>query len=284
MPRTQLIRTYSRLNTNDLPGRIYRVLKDYIENENIDQLPECHVLGRHTGKIAIINGYFHNTYDLSVQALDLCRIDRDGNLTPNLPKIKAYVNSWRKSLMTPTSEDEAMGVDDYTFESSAFFSDEVHEFMSKAYTAENLSFIKRGGSDTALHDRTLTEIDRECGIEGVNIHILNIHNPKTYRQMVEAMDNAGAMLQGGIEGLGSKEELEKRYNELKELPSLSEYMDMHADGDFGDLPAYYDGLANPGEPGYKTIESRPNIKPTRTDLFATMTMGQKIRKRMSRWQ
>lgn len=282
MSRTQLIRTYARLNTNDLPVRIARVLKDYIANEDIDKLLECNVLGRHTGKITVVNGFFHNSYDLSVPAIDLCRIDRDGNLSPNMPKIKACVSIWRKTLMTPTYDDENLGVDDFSFDSSAFFSDDVHEFMSKAYTSENMSYINRGGTDTALHDRTLTEIDKECGVGGLNFHILNIHNPDTYRHMVEAMDNAGAMRPNGIEGLGSKEDLEKRCAELNELPSLTEYMDMHADGAFGDLPAYYDGLANPGEPGYKTVASRPNIKPTSSDIFMTMTMGTAIRNKMVR--
>lgn len=219
MSRLRLIQTYSRLNTNDLAKRIAKEVNKYIETGELDKLPDYLILGRHTGKLTIGNGFMYNGFDLMIPIIELCTLDRNGIVKANIDKIKNQVKNWRKQLMTATPNDFFMGVDDKYFNSAMFEDDTTFELRSKAYTAEINSFMQNGSTDVQAHDKALSDIDQMFG-GGSGMHVIRMSDP----------------------------------DKDSDRPPFSEYVEWHKNGEFGALPPDYDALARPGEPGHYSEE------------------------------
>lgn len=136
MARNKLIAKYSALNTADLPQRIYNKIQSYIDENGIGGLPWRELSGRWTGRLDISDGGWRNTFDFLYPVLRMCRVDRHGNVSPDMGKILETVSDWTDYLTTPTEDDEYIGASDETFRDDAFTPDDINEFHSAAYKAE----------------------------------------------------------------------------------------------------------------------------------------------------
>lgn len=260
MSRNKLISQYAALNTPDLPQRIFNEIKSYIETNGIDNLPYLELNGRHTGKLSISNGGWRGDFDLLCPLLEFCRINRHAVVSPDMVKIEKIVNEWKDMLMTPTDYDIYLGVDDSNFNQSGYDDDDVNEFRSAAYAAENDSFIKSGLSDIVEHDKALSEIDRLCdhhqereGIEVPETSLFadgylaqRIDNPEQLKKLFETMAS-DAEENRGIVWTNPDFDIDQLFEEqeIEEGPSWLEFVDDLRNGRFGELPEDYDGLAEP---------------------------------------
>lgn len=116
MSREKLIQHYSRLNTPDLPERIFNAIEEYIRENGIDEIPYLQLNGRHTGTITISDGGWFGDFDFLRRLISMCRVDRHGNVLPDINKIGRQVDAWREWLTTPNEDDEWLGVDDEHFD------------------------------------------------------------------------------------------------------------------------------------------------------------------------
>lgn len=162
MSRNKLIAKYSALNTADLPQRIYDTIKTHIETQGIENLPYLELSGRWTGKLDISNGGWRGDFDLIYPVLALCRVDRKGDVYPDIVKIKACVSRWVEDLTTPDPNDEYIGASDETFRDSDYPDDDVNDFRSAAYAAELDSFLNSDEPNMLAHDMALSDIDDLC--------------------------------------------------------------------------------------------------------------------------
>lgn len=259
MARTKLIAKYSALNTEDLPERIYDKIKSHIESNGIEELPYLEVSGRWTGKIDISSGGWRGEFDFLYPVLSMCRVDRYGEVSPDMAKIQEHVKYWVEYLTTPDENDELLGVSDETFNDSNYLPDDISDFRSEAYTTEIDSFIDSGGKDPLTHDWVLSQID-EFG-DGVSrkeddnrffedgFHALKINSADDCRKAMEMMhseaeENGGAMW---VSPDFDMEEIEKMFEEQESGPSWMEFIDDLRNGRYGDLPEDYDGLADPDD-------------------------------------
>lgn len=252
MSRTKLIKAYARLDTPDLPERIAECISRYIDQEGIADLPFVRINGRHTGKLTIDNGGWVGDFDFMEELTVLCRLDRNGVVSPDLAKIRKRVDHWRTDLHTPEDDDEYLGVDDEHFDESAYKDDDVeNELRSAFYKAEMDSFFKSEELDWMEHDRNLTEIDNLFSGGGDSMHITKIDDRESLMAMIKAMNQEGEE-GGGIVWTNPdfEKEMEEYFEEMEERPSFAEFVEAVKNGEFGDLPEDYDGLALPGEPGY----------------------------------
>lgn len=141
MARNKLIAKYSALNNEKLPQRIYDKIKSFIESEGIEELPYRELSGRWTGKLDISNGGWRNDFDLLCPIPAMCRVNRHGEVLPDMAKINACVQEWVNFLTMPTEDDEYLGASDETFSDSGYLPDDINEFQSAAYAAEIKSFM-----------------------------------------------------------------------------------------------------------------------------------------------
>ena len=260
MARTKLIAKYSALNTPDLPQRIYDEIMTFIEKNGIENLPQFDICGRWTGKLDISSGGWRGDFDLLYTLLSMCRVDRFGNVYPDISKIKDCVADWVNYLTTPDEYDDALGVSDETFRDSDYLEDDVNRFRSAAYSAEIDSFLNSDESDIMAHDRALTEIDSICCgereaaessrifQEGFNVQRIN--SAEDLRKLMESMEKE-AEEGGGIAWRSpdfDMEEIEMMFEDTKESgPTWMEFIDDLRNGRYGELPEDYDGLRNPEE-------------------------------------
>lgn len=261
MARNKLIAKYSALNTEDLPQRIFDKIKDHIENVGIETLPELEFSGRWTGKLDISRGGWRGDFDLVYPVLSMCRVDRHGEVLPDMVKIKACVEDWVDFLTTPDENDKYIGASDETFRDSDYIDDDANDFRSAAYAAEINSFINSEDQDMQEHDNALSEIDSLCcgekdEIDGDRLfeggfNMTKITNAEDFRKIMEAMEREAAE-GGGISWQSpdlDMEEIEKMFMEPEESgPSWLEFIDDLRNGRYGDLPEDYDGLAYPEDP------------------------------------
>lgn len=162
MSRNKLIAKYAALDTPDLGERIAEVLNHHISNAGIEELPVLSVIGRWTGRISLVNGGWHDDFELNAPALACLSIDRNARVFPNMDKINGIVEDWRNYLHTETEDDIYLGVDDKSFQDEQYLEDDANDFRSAAYLAEMDSFMKNPDKDMLEHDRALTEIDNIC--------------------------------------------------------------------------------------------------------------------------
>lgn len=202
MARNKLIAKYSALNTDNLPQRIYDIIKNYIASHGIENLPELELSGRWTGKLDISNGGWRGDFDLLYPVLAMCRVDRHGEVFPDMAKIKSCVERWIEYLTTPDESDEYMGVSDETFQDSDYIEDDANDFRSAAYAAEINSFLNADNPDMLEHDHALSEIDDICcgekdSTEGNRMfedgfNAMKITNAEDLRKIMEAMNREAA--------------------------------------------------------------------------------------------
>lgn len=260
MARNKLIAKYSALNTDNLPHRIYDKIRDYIASYGIEDLPTLELSGRWTGKLDISNGGWRGDFDLLYPVLDMCRVDRHGEVFPDMAKIKSCVENWVKYLTTPDEYDEYSGASDETFRDSDYIDDDANDFRSAAYAAELNSFLNADEPDMLEYDRALSEIDNLCcgekdSIEGNRVfeegfNAMKITNAEDLRKIMEAM-NREATEGGGASWISpdfSMDEIETMFEGEEESgPTWMEFIDDLRNGRYGDLPEDYDGLADPEE-------------------------------------
>lgn len=280
MSRDNLMLQYAALNTPDLPQRIFNEIKKHIDENGIDNLPCLDVNGRHTGKITISDGGWRGDFDFLYPVLSLCRIDRKGEVSPDIVKIERRVSEWRDWLITPTQDDALLGVDDRNFDPDNYDDDDVNEFRSAAYAAEFDSFIKSELPDIREHDAALAEIDRICDgrinaidrqlsakdemwnsfdDEDAAVHeevaapmfeegysVQRIDNPEQLRKLMEALAR-DADEYGGETWINPDFDIDQFFAEQEQMkdeqPSWLEFVDNLRNGRFGELPEDYDGLA-----------------------------------------
>lgn len=267
MSRNKLIAKYSALNTEDLPQRIYDKIKKHIESQGIENLPYLELSGRWTGKLDISSGGWHNDFDLICPVLAMCRVNRYGEVYPDMAKIKTCVEEWVKYLITPDEYDEYNGADDNDFSDSHYDDDDINDFRSAAYNAELDSFLCSDGTDFIAHERALSEIDEICygrneNIEGESIfedgfNITRIDNVEDFGKLMGAMGN-GTVENDCIDMCAPHHDMEKTDDEFDdreeefddqedEDPDWMEFIDNLRNGRYGELPEDYDGLAEPEE-------------------------------------
>jgi len=260
MARNKLIAKYSALNTDNLPQRIYDKIKNYIASHGIENLPELELSGRCTGKLDISNGGWRGDFDLLYPVLAMCRVDRHGEVFPDMAKIKSCVERWIEYLTTPDESDEYMGVSDETFQDSDYIEDDANDFRSAAYAAEINSFLNADNPDMLEHDHALSEIDDICcgekdSTEGNRMfedgfNAMKITNAEDLRKIMEAM-NREAAEGGGVSWVSpdfDMDEIEKMFESQEESgPTWMEFIDDLRNGRYGDLPEDYDGLSDPEE-------------------------------------
>lgn len=258
MARNKLIAKYSALNTEDLPQRIYDKIESHINSRGIEDLPDLDLSGRWTGKLDISKGGWRGDFDLIYPVLDMCRVDRHGDVYPDMAKIKARVEAWVDYLTTPDENDEYIGASDETFCDSDYIADDANDFRSAAYAAEISSFLNSEEQDMMAHDKALSEIDSFCCgerdesdgdrlfKEGFNA--VKITNAEDFRKIMEAM-NREAAEGGGMSWVSpdfNMEEIEKMFERPEDAgPSWMEFIDDLRNGRYGELPEDYDGLAYP---------------------------------------
>lgn len=258
MARNKLIAKYSALNTEDLPQRIYDRIKTHIESRGIEDLPHLELSGRWTGKLDISNGGWRGDFDLLYPVLDMCCVDRHGEVYPDMVKIESCVKKWVKYLTTPDEDDDYIGASDETFCDSDYIADDANEFRSAAYAAEINSFLNSEERDMLEHDKALSEIDSVCcgerdEAEGERLfeegfNAVRINSAEEFRKIMEAMerevDEGGGM--SWVSPDFDMEEIEKMFeHQENEGPGWMEFIDDLRNGRFGDLPEDYDGLAYP---------------------------------------
>lgn len=258
MARNKLIAKYSALNTDDLPQRIYDKIHAYIETEGIEDLPYLLVSGRWTGKIDISNGGWHGDFDLVYRVIRMCRLDRHGNVYPDMLKIMECVIEWESFLTTPGEDDDCLGVSDETFCDSDYSSDEENEYRSKAFADEIDSYLE--AYEPGAQNKAMSE--KDSVISGDKESVKGNH------LFVEGFDLSGIDSDDGIQDLmntmnpetGEEEEyswetpdfdmddLESMYAQQEdEGPTWMEFIDDLRNGRYGELPEDYDGLALPDE-------------------------------------
>lgn len=260
MARNKLIAKYSALNTEDLPQRIFDTIKSHIETCGIDDLPYLQLSGRWTGKLQISDGGWRGDFDLIYPVLAMCRVNRHGEVLPDMTKIEKCVKDWVEYLTTPDEDDDHIGASDETFRDSDYTPDDLNEFLSAAYDAEICSFMDSDEEDFLEHDRALSEIDSLCcgekdEVEGERLfeegyNVTRINSAEDFRKMMEAMEREAAE-GGGISWVSpdfDMAEVEKMFEQQRnEEASWMEFIDDLRNGRYGDLPEDYDGLADPDE-------------------------------------
>lgn len=198
MARNKLIAKYSALNTEDLPRRIFDKISNYIATQGIEDLPHLELSGRWTGKLDISNGGWRGDFDLIYPVLAMCRVDRHGEVFPDMAKIKARVEDWVDYLTTPDENDEYIGASDETFLDSDYVEDDANDFRSAAYAAELNSFLDSENKDMQAHDMALSEIDALCcgeneEVEGERLfeggfNAVKISSAEDFRKIMESME------------------------------------------------------------------------------------------------
>ena len=260
MARTKLIAKYSALNTPNLPQRIYDEIKTFIANNGIEDLPQLEVCGRWTGKLEISNGGWRGDFDFLYPILRMCRVDRHGDVYPDMSKIMECVADWTEYLTTPNEYDDEFGASDETFRDSVYLEDDVNDFRSAAYAAEIGAFLDSDELDISSHDRALAEIDSNCcgeteAEEGGRIfregfNVTRINSAEDFLKLMEAMETEVA--EGGGMSWTSPDfdmaEIESMFENTKDSgPTWMEFIDDLRNGRYGDLPEDYDGLSDPEE-------------------------------------
>lgn len=260
MARTKLIAKYSALNTPNLPQRIYDEIKTFIVNNGIEDLPQLEICGRWTGKLAVSNGGWRGDFDFLYPILRMCRVDRHGDVYPDMSKIMECVADWTEYLTTPDEYDDELGASDETFRDSDYLADDVNDFRSAAYAAEIGSFLDSDEPDMLSHDRALAEIDSNCcgeteAEEGGRIfqegfNVTRINSAEDFLKLMEAMETEVA--EGGGMSWTSPDfdmaEIESMFENTEDSgPTWMEFIDDLRNGRYGDLPEDYDGLSEPEE-------------------------------------
>lgn len=261
MARNKLIAKYAALNNEKLPQRIYDKIKSFIESEGIEELPFRELSGRWTGKLDISNGGWRNDFDLLCPVLAMCRVNRHGEVLPDMAKINACVLEWVNYLTMPTEDDQYLGASDETFSDSDYLPDDINEFQSAAYAAEIKSFLNSEEKDFLQHDKALSEIDAIGCAETDNeesdgslfeqgFNVTRIDNAEDFKKIMESLEQE-ASEGGGISWTSPEfnmEELEELFDrQEKSHQRWMDFIDDLRNGRFGDLPEDYDGLVAPDD-------------------------------------
>lgn len=258
MSRDKLVIKYAALDTPELPERIYEFIAEYIVDNGIDDFPNLELSGRWTGSLSIDSGGWRNDFDLVTPLLSLCKVDRNGEVLPDMAKISERVEDWRHFLHTPDEYDECMGADDESFDDRYFADDETNNLHSMAYINEIDSFLESENPDMLAHDKALTEIDKLFGHdkpetdrsgrmfeEGYSVK--RISSPEELQRLLESMENEVDEGEGiSWTNPDFKEDLEKFMASDPKAEWL-QWLDDLRNGRFGDLPEDFDGLSKPEE-------------------------------------
>lgn len=258
MARKKLIAKYAALDTPDLAQRIHKTITDHIAEKGIDDLPYLEVNGRWTGKISISEGGWRGDFDFLNPVLSMCRVDREGNVFPDMAKIEKRVAIWREDLHTPHDDDQYLGVCDETFDDRNYKEDDANDLYSAFYRSEIDSFLNSESPDLLAHDRALTEIDnifRESSIGadssqrnfGEGFAVQRIDNAEDYRKIMEAIqthaENGGAY--SWINPDFNMDDIEEMFAADGKDQNWMQWIDDLRNHRFGDLPEDFDGLAEP---------------------------------------
>lgn len=256
MARTKLIAKYAALDTPELAERIYTTITTYISENGIEKLPYLELNGRWTGTLSITDGGWRGDFDFLYPMLSMCKVDRKGNVSADMNKIKKRVATWREQLHTPHDDDKYIGVCDDTFEHGSYLEDDANDFYSASYKSELNSFLNSDNPDIIEHDKALTEIDnvfRESSIgvdssqrnfgEGFAVH--RIHSAEDYRKLMEAIQ-ADAATGGGKSWINpdfDMDNIEEMFADDDKSQDWMQWIDDLRNGRLGDLPEDFDGLA-----------------------------------------
>lgn len=257
MARTKLIAKYAALDTPDLADRIQKTITDYISENGIEELPYLELNGRWTGKLSISDGGWRGDFDFLYPVLSMCRVDRKGNVYPDMKKIEKRVANWREMLHTPHEDDKYLGVCDDTFDHDGYLEDDANEFYSAAYKSELHSFLNSDNPDMLEHDKALTEIDNlfreekkpesqdsSQRIFGEGFAVQRIDNAEDYRKLMEAIE-ADAAAGGGYSWINpdfDMDSIEEMFAGSSKNDDWMQWIDDLRNGRFGDLPEDFDGL------------------------------------------
>lgn len=256
MARNKLIAKYSALNTEDLPQRIYTEIETFIKNNGIEDLPHLELSGRWTGKLNISNGGWRGNFDLLYPVLRMCRVDRHGDVYPDMTKIMECVAQWTEYLTTPDENDVYIGASDETFRDSAYLTDDEIDFRSAAYAAEIESFLNSDEPDMFSHDRALSEIDSICGGEKTSVegdrlfeegfNVQRIDNAEDFQKLMEDMEREAEEC-GDTTWISpdlDMADLESMFDQVEDSgPTWMEFINDLRNGRYGELPEDYDGLS-----------------------------------------
>lgn len=264
MSRDKLIAKYAALNTEDLPNRIYDEIDEFITLWGIDDMPYMVLSGRWTGTLTISNGGWHNQHDLHCQLLSLCRVDRNGLVSPDMVKIVAAVQRWQEWLCTPTEYDDDGGYSDDKFRDDAYTPDST-EHMSTAekylaatelgdYTsAYDFDFQTSGSKelfDNLLDHMQFEKVSDEEREDGVSIRVFKANLTPDKKKIDKADDDSDQAdddddREWVEEGSDEFEELKKILSSIgsPDTNQWVEFVNKLRNGEFGELPEDYDGLA-----------------------------------------
>lgn len=255
MARTKLIAKYAALDTPDLAERIHKTITDYISEKGIENLPYLELNGRWTGTLSITDGGWRGDFDFLYPVLSMCRVDRKGNVSADMAKIKKRVAYWREMLHTPHDDDKYIGVCDDTFEHKGYLEDDANEFYSVAYRNELDSFLNPDNPEIIEHDSPLTETgnlsrseqnpaetQRVFG-EGFAVHRINC--AEDYRKLMEAIE-ADAAAGGGSSWINpdfDMDSIEEMFSDTSKDNGWMQWINDIRNGRLGELPEDFDGLA-----------------------------------------
>lgn len=156
MDRESFINKYAQFDTPDIADRIAKCINDFITYDGIENLPWKELHGRHTGHLDISSGGFRYENDFLCPVLDMCRVDRNGVVSPDMRKINSCLENWR-SFYYDISDEELETWSDADFEED----DDLYEFRNAAYNAELDSFLELESpspEDMAAHEIAMEEI------------------------------------------------------------------------------------------------------------------------------
>lgn len=253
MARTKLIAKYSALDTSDLAERIFNTITTYIKEQGIENLPNLELNGRWTGTLSITEGGWRGDFDFLYPVLSMCRVDRRGNVAPDIAKIQKRVSAWREMLHTPHDDDKYIGVCDDSFDNDHYLNDEANEFYSASYKSELDSFLNSDNPDNMDNDKALTEKDDIFSAErtdgrrvfGEGFAVERIDSAEDMRKIMEAIQ-ADFEAGGGSSWINpdfDMDSIEEMYAESSKDNRWMQWIDDLRNGRLGELPEDFDGLA-----------------------------------------
>lgn len=257
MARTKLIAKYAALDTPDLADRIHDTITAHISDKGIENLPNLEVNGRWTGTIAITDGGWRGDFDFLYPVLSMCKVDRYGNVSADMAKIKKRVAYWREMLHTPHDDDKYLGVCDDTFKHGGYLEDDANDFYSAAYRSELDSFLKSDKTDPLEEDRTITDIGNQFPKEptptaegnrrifGEGFAVERIDNAEDLRKLMEAI-KSDAAAGGGKSWINpdfDMDSIEEMFAGTSKDDKWMQWIEDLQHGRLGNLPEDFDGLA-----------------------------------------
>ena len=257
MARTKLIAKYSALDTPDLADRIHHTITAYISEKGIDELPFLEINGRWTGTLTVSDGGWRGDFDFLYPVISMCRVDRHGNVSADMAKIRKRVANWREMLHTPHEDDKYLGVCDDSFDHMHYLDDDANEFYSASYKRELDSFLNSENPDIQQSDKALSEIDSlfrdgtedACAgkqrVFGEGFAVERISSAEDFRKIMKAIeaDVAAGGNSSWINPDFDMDSIEEMFRESSKDNSWMQWIDDLRNGRFGDLPEDFDGLA-----------------------------------------